>query len=73
MPAVLSKQARFVDESKWLANVAHIDDLQNALVDIEHCDNPDGFKAVTELLVMYIEQQMGLHICVQQQSWVIVV
>ena len=59
MPAVWSKLPRFVDGSKLLANVAYIDDLQNSLIDIESCSNPDDFKAVTELFALYIEKKVS--------------
>ena len=60
MPAVWSKPLlRFYNENILLAGVAYIDDLQNALIDIESCEHPDDFKAVTELFVLYIQNAVS--------------
>ena len=41
-----------------LANVTYVDDLQNALIAIESCEQPDDFKPVTELFVLYIQNEV---------------
>ena len=58
MPAVWSKPVIGLCPSVLLSNVKYVDDLQDALVAIECCEQPDDFKAVTELFVLYIEKEV---------------
>ena len=58
MPAVWSKPVIGLCASILLSNVKYVDDLQEALVAIECCDQPDDFKSVTELFVLYIEKEV---------------
>ena len=58
MPAVWSKPVIGLCPTILLANVTYVDDLQNALIAIESCEQPDDFKAVTELFVLYIQNEV---------------
>ena len=59
MPKVWSKPCRFFNENRLLAGVRYIDDLQNALIDIETCENPKEYASVTELFSLYITQRVS--------------
>ena len=58
MPAVWSKPVIGLCPTILLANVNYVDDLQNALIAIECCEQPEDFKAATELFVLYIQKEV---------------
>jgi len=63
MPPVCSKCCRFFKQNKLLAGVNHINDLQDALIDIESIDNPEDGAAVCELFALYITQRVSEAAC----------